>query len=215
LKEASMTPRPYLLALATATVLSGCSAISALSGAATPLDAYDLAAPATPITARAATSRQFVVEVPTTPGALNTDRILIRPHPLQAAYLPDGKWAEYVPVMMQTLLVRSFEDTNAFRYVGRRPLGASGDYALITDLTDFQAEASPDGKTAAIRLRLTARLVREDDAAILSSRSFTSSAQAASTDTLALVESFNAANQTLLSDVTKWALAALNIGLKR
>jgi cholesterol transport system auxiliary component len=210
-----MTPHPILLALATISALSGCSALSALSGSATPLDAYDLAAPADPITARAATSRQFVVEVPTTPGALNTDRILIRPRPLQAAYLPDGKWADEVPVMMQTLLVRSFEDTNAFRYVGRRPLGASGDYALVTDLTDFQAEAAADGKTATIRLRLTARMVREDDAAILSTRSFISNAEVASTDTLAIVEGFNTANQSLLSDVTTWALGTLNIGLTR
>ncbi len=210
-----MTLRPILLALATITALSGCSALSALSSAATPLDAYDLAAPATPVTARATTSRQFVVEIPTSTGALNTDRILIRPQPLQAAYLPDAKWAEELPVMLQTLLVRSFEDTNAFRYVGRRPLGTSGDYALVSDLTDFQAEAAPDGKTATIRLRLTARMVREDDAAILSTRSFTSSAQVTSTDTLALVQGFNTANQTLLSDVTSWALGTLSIGVKR
>lgn len=210
-----MTLRPILLALATITAFSGCSALSALNGAATALDAYDLAAPATPVTARSTTSRQLVVEIPTSTGALNTDRILIRPQPLQAAYLPDAKWAEELPVMLQTLLVRSFEDTNAFRYVGRRPLGASGDYALVTDLTDFQAEAATDGKSATIRLRLTARMVREDDAAILSTRSFTTSAAVASTDTLALVQGFNAANQTLLTDVTEWALDTLNIAAKR
>ncbi len=66
-----------------------------------------------------------------------------------------------------------------------------------------------------IRLRLTARMVREDDAAVVSSRSFTSSAVVASTQTLSLVEGFNQANQTLLSDVTSWALGTLNIGLKR
>lgn len=208
-----MSLRPFAAALVTAALLSGCSALSALSGAATPLDAYDLAAPADPVVARSTNARQFVVEVPTAPGALNTDRILIRPHPLQAAYLPDGKWAEDVPVMLQTLLVRSFEDTNAFRYVGRRPLGASGDYALVTELTDFQAEAAPDGRSANIRLRLTARLVREDDAAILSTRSFTSTAQVASTETIDLVEGFNTANQLLLADVTKWALKALGVGI--
>jgi cholesterol transport system auxiliary component len=210
-----MTLRTLTAAFATTALLSGCSALSALSGAATPLDAYDLSAPTTPVAARSTTARQLVVEVPTAPGALTNDRILIRPHPLQAAYLPDGKWAEDVPVMMQTLLVRSFEDTNAFRYVGRRPLGASGDYALLTELTDFQAEAAADGKTATIRLRLTARMVREDDAAILSTRSFTSSAEVGSTETLDLVEGFNRANQILLTDVTKWALGTLNIGLKR
>lgn len=210
-----MTPRTLAAALATTALLSGCSALSALSGAATPLDAYDLTAPTPPVTARSTTARQLVVEVPTAPGALSNDRILIRPHPLQAAYLPDGKWAEDVPVMLQTLLVRSLEDSNAFRYVGRRPLGASGDYALLTEVTDFQAEAAADGKTATIRLRLTARMVREDDAAVLSSRSFTSSAEVGSTETLDLVEGFNAANQTLLTDVTTWALGTLNIGLKR
>ena len=66
-----------------------------------------------------------------------------------------------------------------------------------------------------MRLRLTARMVREDDAAILSTRSFTSSAEVGSTETLDLVEGFNSANQILLTDVTKWALSTLNIGLKR
>lgn len=210
-----MTPRPFLLTLVTLAFLPGCAALSALSGAATALDAYDLSAPAAPPVARAASSRQLVVELPSAPGALSTDRILIRPHPLQAAYLPDAKWAEETPVMMQTLLVRTLEDSNGFRYIGRRPLGASGDYALVSELTDFQAEASTDGKTAAIRLRLTARLVREDDAAVLSSRSFTSSAEVASTETLALVEGFNRANQNMLTDVSNWVLGTLGIGVKQ
>jgi len=212
---AKMTLRTTTLAIAATAMLSGCSALSALSGAATPLDAYDLTAPAPPVTALNTTSRQLVVELPTAPGALSNDRILIRPHPLQAAYLPDGKWAEDVPVMLQTLMVRSFEDTGAFRYIGRNPLGTSGDYALLTELTDFQAEAAPDGKSATIRLRLTARMVREDDAQVLSSRTFNSTADVASTETLALVEGFNAASQALLTDVTTWALGTLNIGLKR
>ncbi|QCO55005.1 hypothetical protein EOK75_03905 [Pseudorhodobacter turbinis] len=210
-----MTLRPLLLALCTVALLPGCSAISVLSGAATPLDAYDLNAPASPPQARSTSARQVVVELPTAPGALATDRILIRPHPLQAAYLPEAKWTEETPTMLQTLMVRSLEDSNAFRFVGRRPLGASGDYALLSELTDFQAETTADGKAATIRLRLTARLVREDDARVLSSRSFTSSANVASTETLALVEGFNTANQAMLSEVTQWVLASLNIGLKR
>jgi cholesterol transport system auxiliary component len=208
-----MTLRAITLVLATAGLLPGCSALSALSGAATPLDAYDLNAPAVPVQARNTTSRQLVVELPTAPGALTTDRILIRPHPLQAAYLPDAKWAEEVPIMLQTLMVRSFEDSNGFRYVGRRPLGASGDYALLTEVTDFQAEAGAQGD-ATIRLRLTARLVREEDAQVIASRSFTQTAPTASTEALALVEGFNLANQALMSDVTKWVLGAANIGTR-
>jgi cholesterol transport system auxiliary component len=216
MKVTPMLPlRPFILALATLALLPGCSAISALSGAATPLDAYDLTAPVDGPQARGrATSAQLVVELPTAPGALSTDRILIRPRPLQAAYLPDAKWAEEAPVMVQTLLLRSLEDANAFRYVGRRPLGTSGDYALVSELTDFQAEATPDGKTAVIRLRLTARLVREEDATVLASRTFNTQSAAASTDTLDIVEGFNLANQQLLSDTTAWVLKTLNIAIR-
>ncbi|WP_050526376.1 ABC-type transport auxiliary lipoprotein family protein [Pseudorhodobacter aquimaris] len=210
-----MTLRPYLAALCTVALLSGCSAISVLNGATTPLDAYDLNAPADPTLARSTTGRQVVVELPSSPGALATDRILIRPHPLQAAYLPEAKWTEETPTMLQTLMVRSLEDSNAFRFVGRRPLGASGDYALLSELTDFQAEATEDGKAATIRLRMTARLVREDDARVMSSRSFTSTADVVSTETLDLIEGFNTANQAMLSEVTQWVLTSLNIGLKR
>lgn len=207
--------RPTLFALAATALLSGCSALSALSGAATPLNAFDLSAPVGgPVARGRALARQVVVELPTAPGALSTDRILIRPHPLQAAYLPDAQWAEETPVMVQTLILRSLEDTNAFRYVGRRPLGSSGDYALVSELTDFQAEAGAEGKSATIRLRLTARLVREDDAAILSSRTFNASAVVGSTDTLDLVEGFNTANQSMLRDLTGWVLDTLNVSVK-
>tara|TARA_R110002096_G_scaffold373859_2_gene567393 strand:- start:2093 stop:2749 length:657 start_codon:yes stop_codon:yes gene_type:complete len=206
--------RPLVLGVTTATLLSGCSALSALGGAATPLDAYDLAAPVNGPQARGrASARQLVVELPTSPGALSTDRILIRPRPLQAAYLPDGKWAEDVPVMVQTLLVRSLEDSNAFRYVGRRPLGASGDFALVSELTDFQAEVAAEGKAATIRLRLTARLVREEDATVLSSRTFNAAAAVASTDTPDLVDGFNQANQQLLTEAVSWVLSTLNIAV--
>jgi cholesterol transport system auxiliary component len=206
--------RPTLFALALLALLPGCSALSALSGAATPLDNYDLAAPSAGVEARGrAVARQLVVELPTAPGALSTDRILIRPNPLQAAYLPDAQWAEETPVMVQTLMVRALEDTNAFRYVGRRPLGASGDYALVTELTDFQAEAI-EGDSASIRLRMTARLVREEDAEILSSRTFTATALSPSTDTADLVQSFNQANQEVLGALTVWVLGTLNIATR-
>jgi cholesterol transport system auxiliary component len=41
--------------------------------------------------------------------------------------------------MLQSALVETFLRSNAFRYVGRRPLGVSGDVALVTDLVDFGA----------------------------------------------------------------------------
>ena len=57
--------------------------------------------------------------------------------------------------MVQTLMVRTLEDTNpAFRYVGRTPPGGAGDIAVLTEITDFQAEAVAPDHTVTIRVRM-------------------------------------------------------------
>ncbi|MFN3823525.1 MAG: ABC-type transport auxiliary lipoprotein family protein [Pseudorhodobacter sp.] len=206
--------RLTLISLATAALLPGCAAISALSGAATSLENYDLAAPADAPQARRTIARQMVVEVPTAPGALMSERIMIRPRPLQAQYLPDGQWASEAPVMLQTLIVRTLEDSNAFRYVGRRPIGSFGDFVLVSELTDLQAEAQPDGPGAMIRVRLTARLVRESDAAVVATRTFNAAGVSATTETIDLVEGFNTATQSMLRDLSTWVLGAVGAGVR-
>jgi len=206
---AALARRAFLLSSAAA--LSGCSALSALSGATAELDVYELRAPAGGPVAARPLDRHLIVEVPTTAGALDTDRIMIRPNALQAQYLPDARWGEPVPVMVQTLMLRSFENTQGLRYVGRRPVGPGGDYALITEISDFQAEVAGEG--ASIRLRLTARLVREADARIVASRTFSPGAEAAGTDTIVVVEAFDRAVAGLMRDVTGWVMASLGVRL--
>ena len=108
--------------------LTGCGAVSALNKAATPLDAYELRAPVDIPQSSRNLDRALSIEPPTTSGALDTDRILVKPNPVQSLYLPDGRWASELPAMWQTMALRAFEDTGALAYVGRRPLGSVGDF---------------------------------------------------------------------------------------
>lgn len=202
-----------LLAAVLAGSLAGCGAISALSDAATPLDAYDLRAPQDAVQAVQVSARSLSVEPPTTGGALETDRILIKPNAVQSLYLPGARWSASAPEMLQTLILRAFEDHNALSYVGRQPIGTSGDFVLLTEITDFQAELGADGESAMTRVRVTARVVRESDARVLARRTFTATAPSASTETLAIVQSFNDATDQLLPDLTRWALGAMGVGL--
>lgn len=203
--------RPTFAAAMTAlTVLGGCSAIGALSDVSTPLSVFDLRAPAgAPVVQGSPLARDVTVELPTTSGVLDTDRIMIRPDALQAQYLPDVRWGDEVPVMMQTLMLRSLENTNGLRYVGRRPLAGSGDYAIVTELVDFQAEVGADGLTTAVSIRMTSRMVRESDASIVSSRTFTAQEPAASSDTAAVVEAFDRAADAVLLDFADWTMTTL------
>lgn len=200
---------PLLCAL----VLGGCATITSISDATTPLQAYGLRAPTQVVEARGSLRRDLVIETLSAGGALDTDRILIRPDPFRAAYLPKVRWTDTAPVMLQGLMLRSFNDTGALRYVGRRPVGGTADYLLLSELTDFQAEVLPDGVTVLTRLRLTARLVRDTDGTILGSRTIETTAPVTSTEAEDVVAGLDAATQAGLRELTIWALRRMGIGV--
>ncbi|WP_043771984.1 ABC-type transport auxiliary lipoprotein family protein [Roseivivax isoporae] len=198
----------FLLPILALLLGPGCSALSALGEATAVLDVYELRAPeAVPTGPRR--SLEVTVVLPTTTGALDTDRIMVKPDPLAAQYLPDARWGEEVPVLVQSLMLRTLQETEAFAYVGRDPLGISGDVAVVADVIDFQAEADADGPGATVRLQLSVQAVRESDVAILSSRTFEATARAADTETRTIVAAFDAASAQLLVAFAEWAVGAL------
>jgi len=208
----SFPRRGFLLGAGSLTLLSGCGALTALSDATTPLDAYELRAPDMPQAGRML-QRSLSIEPPTTSGALDVDRIMIKPNLVQSLYLPGARWSDNTPEMFRTVMLRAFEDTGALAFVGRRPLGGTGDFALLSDITDFQAELGADGDDVRTRIRLVSRLVRETDARVLARRSFQSVAPAASSDTLDVVQAFNIASDAVVTDLVRWALGAMGLQL--
>jgi cholesterol transport system auxiliary component len=190
--------------------LASCGAVSALSDAATPLDVIVLQPPADlPRREGRPLARDIIVEEPTAGGELATDRIMIQPGALQAQYLPDIRWSDPAPVMVQTLMLRALDDTGAFQYVGRRPLGPGGDFAILTEIVEFHAELGPEGETAEVVVRFIVRIVRERGADVVATRSFAARETAASLEDLALAEAFDAAAGRVISEFTVWALSTL------
>jgi cholesterol transport system auxiliary component len=199
------------LALAVALpLLASCGAVTALGDAATPLDVFVLNAPDdVPVRQARPLAQDVIIEEPTTGGALATDRILIQPGPLQAEYLPDVRWSEAAPVLMQTLMLRTLDSSQAFQYVGRRPLGPGGDFAIVTELVDFQAVLNPDGESARVEVRMISRIVREQGVRIIATRTFAATEQAPSLEDANLVAAFDAAAGRVVSEFAVWTLSTL------
>ena len=199
-----------LLALVLPLALGGCAAVTAIGDATEALEIYELTAPEDlPVRAGAPLNREVIIEVPSTSGALDTDRIMVRPAPLQAQYLPDIRWSEDAPVMLQTLMLRALDQTAAFQYVGRRPLGSGGDFAIVTELVDFQAVLAAEGAAPVVEVRMVSRIVRENGVQIVASRTFAATQAAASLDDLAIAAAFDAAAGRVISEFTLWTLANL------
>ncbi len=190
-------------------LLSGCGALSSLSDASKEMDAYTLS-PARGLGQTASGSRHLVVELPTSTGALGTDRILIKPVPFQAQYLPDGRWSEPAPILVQNLLVASFQNIGGFRLVGRTGAGLMPDYTLMTELQEFQAEPTGAEATGAeatgfvLKVSLLVTLIRESDRSIVASRRIAATSTVASDKTVDLVAGLDRALQTVLAEVVLW-----------
>jgi len=195
---------PFRAALLSLALLSGCGALGAVSDASAPLDAYTLT-PYAPGQIPAGGRRHLVVELPTSGGALSTDRILVKPVPFQAQYLPDARWSEPTPALLQSLLVASFQNAGGFRLVGRTGAGLMPDYTLMSEIQSFQAEpAGPAPEPLLIRVAVMMTVIRESDRQIIAARPFTGSASVASDDTAAVVAGFDSALQTVLREAVQW-----------
>ncbi|UXU75621.1 MULTISPECIES: ABC-type transport auxiliary lipoprotein family protein [unclassified Paracoccus (in: a-proteobacteria)] len=207
-----LTVTAAVLAALTLT-LPGCAALKALEGEPE-RDVFELRPPSdTPRTCGRGRLAELVIEPPKARGTLDTDRIMIRPNALQTQYLPDARWGDTVPVTLQTLLVRAFGVYDSFTHVGRAPLGTAGDYALISEIQDFNAEVA--GKGAVVKLTVDAQMVREMDAKVVARGRFAATAPAQTTRTADLVPAFDAAGQQLVGQMTDWGLRALGVNPAR
>ena len=202
-----------LLAFGLTLALPGCGALSALQGEPD-RDVFELRPPSdVPKKCGRGRVTELIIELPKTRGTLDTERIMIRPSALQTQYLPDARWGDTVPVTLQTLLVRGFGVYDVFNHVGRAPLGSVGDYAIISEINDFNAEVSGDG--AIVKLSVSAQMVREADATVVSRGHFTATAPATSTKTADLVPAFDTAGQQLVAEMTAWGLKGVGVNAAR
>jgi cholesterol transport system auxiliary component len=184
------------------TALAGCSTLSSIQSASTPLDTFEL----TPLPAGVVTTsrsrRQLEVALPTATGALSSDRILIKPTALQIASLPDARWVNETTELVQLLLVRSLANSDRFALVTSAGLGPPPDFVLMTDLRAFQAEVINDQITVVISSTIT--LLRDTDDIVISSRRFTNSSFVTDTNAESLVAAFDQVMTRQLADVVAW-----------
>jgi cholesterol transport system auxiliary component len=184
--------------------LAGCSAVSALNSAATPLDTYDLAARPGNRSGRR-TSRTLLVARPQATAAVASDRILVKPDAVAITYLPNARWTDELPLVVQSLLIRSISGTGRVGYVGQSEGGPVPDSALLARIDTFQVSVpSPGVFEVAVDIALT--VIRDRDQSVVSSRSFAGSASAALDTPAAIVAAFQEVLDTLLPQMADWAV---------
>lgn len=199
----TMTRRAAIIgALST---LSGCTAITSLNSAAAALDTYDLR-PAAGSKSGGRRSRTLLVARPQASAALATDRIMIKPDAASITYLPDARWVDELPAVLQSLLIRSISETGRIAYVGRSDAGPIPDKALLVRIDAFEVNALGNG-TFDVTVDLDLTMINDSTQRVVASRRFSKTAQVGSDQVTEIVGGFQAVLNDLLPAMSDWAIA--------
>ncbi|MEE8535819.1 MAG: ABC-type transport auxiliary lipoprotein family protein [Kiloniellales bacterium] len=148
---------------------------------------------------------QLIIEVPVADAGLNTTRLALQRAPTQLEYYARSSWTDRAPVMVQTLMIESFENSQRIIAVGRESVGLRADFILKTELREFQAEYYSGAKPK-VRVRINAKMVRMPRRAIIGSQSFEAVAEAGADNMTDIIAAFDEALGKSIKHLVEWTL---------
>jgi phospholipid/cholesterol/gamma-HCH transport system substrate-binding protein len=167
--------------------------------AQTPL--YDLVAASTlPSPPAEAPSWLLVVPEPTTLMAFNTDKILLQPAAGESTDLPNARWGDNLPVLVQEKVIQTFENAGYAKSISRTREGITGDYQLLIDIRRFHVSTASDPLAD---VAFVAKVL-DRDGKIVGAREFQATAPAKGTDAQTYVAALDEAFGKLLSELLVW-----------
>jgi len=148
---------------------------------------------------------QLVVETPLADAGIDTTRIALQRTPTLLEYYARATWSDRAPVMVQTLIVESFENSHRIVAVGRDVVSLRADFVLKTELREFQAEYFDEPSPRA-HVGITARLVQMPRRAIIGTEGFESIIPAQADTLDGIIAAFDEALGKVLRRLVVWAL---------
>ncbi len=149
---------------------------------------------------------QLLIELPTTAAALDTSRIALAPGPQEISYYADVTWVDRVPNLVQSAIMRGFEQSGRVRAVALATAGVRGDFALRLTLYDFQSEYGPRDDAPSVVMALNAKLVRLPRRDIVASREFTATSPVVGDEIADVVAAFDAVVAETTAALIDWTV---------
>jgi cholesterol transport system auxiliary component len=194
--------RLALVVAAAGLLLGGCTLLQA---AEEPTDLYQVSPKSTFEPNMPSVRWQLAVDVPVAAANLNTGRIAIAQSPTSFDYYSKTAWTDRAPLMVQTRIVDSFENSHKILAVGRESIGIRANYVLQTDLRNFEAMYFYGG-TPIAHVRLVAKLVQMPDRQIIGVATFERCVRARQDKVPKVVEAFDQALGSVMKQLVAWTL---------
>jgi cholesterol transport system auxiliary component len=160
-------------------------------------------------------SLQLLVDVPLAPAGLDTSRIALTRSAVTIDYFADSEWTERAPLLVQTALVASFDNSKAINAIERDSVGLRADFILRTELRHFEAVYDSPNGPPEIWVAIGARLVNPASRGIVAQTSFERRERASANDMQSIISAFDAALGGVMKDIVVWTVTNPALSIKR
>ncbi len=184
--------------------LGGCSSLLIEAAAGDPPRLYRLTSKSTFPDDAPKVGWQLVVEPPSAAASINTNRIGLMEGPYRFNYFADASWIDRAPLMVQNLIIESFDNSDAIVGVGPDAIGLRPNFVLQPELREFQAQR--DGDQQKVVVAINARLVQMPDRKIVAVEQFSSMAMAPAGALDPVIDAFDQALGKVLKRLVIWTL---------
>lgn len=164
------------------------------------LPTFDLTAAKDLPTRAKAPSWQLVVPEPTALLAVNSDKIRVRPAEGESTDIPNAKWADNAPILLQEKLIQSFENAGYSKSVSRPRDGFEAGYQLLLDIRTFSLSTA---KEPLAEIEFEAKILGSDGK-IVAARTFNATAPATSADAASAASALNEAFGKAAKELVAW-----------
>jgi len=191
--------------------LSGCPSLLGGSAPAhlyrvTPKSTYPANLPHRPL--------QILVYVPLAPAGLDSTRIALSRSAVSIDYFADSEWTDRAPLLVQTALLESFENSGSISAIDRESVGLRADFILKTEIRHFEAiydspDTPPDAWAA-----INVRLVNPSNRDIVAQTSFERHRRASANDVPSIILAFDEALGGVMKEIVVWTVTNPALSVK-
>jgi cholesterol transport system auxiliary component len=200
-------PSRRLVVTALLPALTGCGSL--LPQPATPPRLYTLTAATDFPTGLPKVRAQLLVDTPAAQASLDSTRIALSRSPTSIDYFADAAWTDRAPLMVQSLIVESLENSGRITAIARESLALRADFILKPELRHFEAVYRNGAEAPTALVQINVKLIAMPDRTIVGQRTVEGTAVAARNEIAAIVEAFDAAFHQAARQIVDWTLGGL------
>jgi cholesterol transport system auxiliary component len=158
---------------------------------------------------------QLLINEPLAPAGLDKSRIALSRSPVSIDYFADSEWTDRAPLLVQTAILQSFENSKTITAIARESVGLRADFIIETEIRHFEAVYDSPNGPPEIWVAINIRLVNPTSREVVAQTSFERRERASANEVPSIVSAFDEALGGVMKEIVVWTVSNPALSVKR